>query len=197
MNYDYVNVSSFRLLSRCFARTRCTLCGAGGSRAGAVIGSRAACASSHPAAIDAAMLPKRPLDSQKPNGTRRISASPSRMLSCQRVTRNSGSPTHTHTHTSEAKLGTPPLSHMISLCLVYCGPSATCCGLTRPHRQCSRSPRRVPSIPGALSYFQMDFPPNFHPLFQMAMGRARQRAALTLSRAREPAYTVQQPRQCG
>jgi hypothetical protein len=26
MNYDYVNVSSFRLLSRCFARTRCTLC---------------------------------------------------------------------------------------------------------------------------------------------------------------------------
>lgn len=155
------------------------------------------CASSHPAAIDAAMLPKRPLDSQKPNGTRRISASPSRMLSCQRVTRNSGSPTHTHTHTSEAKLGTPPLSHMISLCLVYCGPSATCCGLTRPHRQCSRSPRRVPSIPGALSYFQMDFPPNFHPLLQMAMGRARQRAALTLSRAREPAYTVQQPRQCG
>lgn len=201
MNYDYVNVSSFRLLSRCFARTRCTLYARGRGqsadrRSGHVL--HVGCASSHPAAIDAAMLPKRPLDSQKPNGTRRISASPSRMLSCQRVTRNSGSPTHTHTHTSEAKLGTPPLSHMISLCLVYCGPSATCCGLTRPHRQCSRSPRRVPSIPGALSYFQMDFPPNCHPLFQMAMGRARQRAALTLSLSpREPAYTVQQPRQCG
>lgn len=118
MNYDYVNVSSFRLLSRCFARTRCTLCGAGGSRqrSGHVL--HGACASSHPAAIDAAMLPKRPLDSQKPNGTRRISASPSRMLSCKRVTRNSGSPTHTHTHTSEAKLGTPPLSHMISVSCV-------------------------------------------------------------------------------
>jgi hypothetical protein len=115
---------------------------------------------------------------------------PSRMLStCQRVTRNSGSPTHTHTHTSEAKLGTPPLSHMISLCLVYCSPSATCCGLTRPHRQCSRSPRRVPSIPGALSYFQMDFSHLTSTPFSRWPWAERGRELLSLSRARESQRT--------
>jgi hypothetical protein len=139
------------------------------------------------------MLPKRPLDSQKPNGTRRISASPSRMLSCLRVTRNSGSPTHTRTHTSEAKLGTPPLSHMISLCLVYCGPSVTCWSHTRPHRQRSRqrsrSPRRVPSLPGALSYFHRwtshltSTPFSRWPWAE----REAERCSHSLSRAREPA----------
>jgi len=144
--------------------------------------SRAACASSHPAAIDAAMLPKRPLDSQKPNGTRRISASPSRMLSCQRVTRNSGSPTHTHTHTSEAKLGTPPLSHMISVsCVLWSErhmlwshtPPSSALTFAAPRTEHPWSPFLFPD--GLPTY-------NFHPLFQMAMGRARQRAALTLSR---------------
>ena len=157
-------------------------------------------ADGYPDAAMLSMLPKRPLDSQKPNGTRRISASPSRMLSCQRVTRNSGSPTHTHTHTSEAKLGTPPLSHMISLCLVYCGPSVTCWSHTPPPSALTAAltfdaPRTEPPWSPFL-FPQMDFPPNFHPLFQMAMGRARGRELLSLSRARERA-SVQQPRQCG
>jgi hypothetical protein len=115
MNYDYVNVSSFRLLSRCFARTRCTLCGAGGSRqrSGHVL--HGACASSHPAAIDAAMLPKRPLDSQKPA---HLGLSLSHALLPARDTQLGLADTHAHTHIRSEAWHPTSVSHDISVSCV-------------------------------------------------------------------------------
>ena len=91
-----------------------TLCGAGGRS------SRAACASSHTAAIDAAMLPKRPLDSQKPNGS--YGASRPLPLACSllpaRDTQLRLADTHAHTHIRSEAWHPTSVSHDISVSCV-------------------------------------------------------------------------------
>ena len=70
------------------------------------------------------------------------------------------------------------VSHDIYLCLVYCGPSVTCLShtpVTTPQSTLMCAAPFRAAIPDALSYFRMDFHLTSPP-FQMAMGRARQRA---------------------